>query len=190
MRTGPKAVVVILHYCGSTDTSFRVVWWGILFEITVSPCCLWSRFLRAVVWAVGSNKSPWWLCPSLGILCSYWESGTSVARSWVRCGTCSKGSGFYFKLWLSDLSSAMVFSSSPIPSQQSHKEKTSQNVNWVHRTPVTCLWWEHVHAWRNKLKALAPNTRSECFTLVPLSGYDWVVQRTLRSLACRCNALW
>lgn len=89
LRTGPKTVVVILQYHASTDTSqFWVVWWGYVFKITVSPCYPYTASgadcSGSVVWAVGSNKSPWWLCPSLGILCSDWESGVSVARSWGR----------------------------------------------------------------------------------------------------------
>lgn len=89
LRTGPKTVVVTLQYHASTDTSqFWVVWWGYVFKITVSPCYPYTASgadcSGSVVWAVGSNKSPWWLCPSLGILCSDWESGVSVARSWGR----------------------------------------------------------------------------------------------------------
>lgn len=98
MRTQPKTVVLILHYHTSTDiSSFWVVWQGMCSKITVSPCypCTdsWADSSGAVVWAVGSNKWPWWVCPSLGILCHYGESGGSVARVGQRCGRAARGQG-------------------------------------------------------------------------------------------------
>lgn len=129
---------------------------GYVFEIPVSPCypCTASGAdsSGAVVWAVGSNKSPWWLCPSLKILCNSWESGSAWPGSGSEMWDMLPGSGLDFKSWLSDQSKAAVFLASPIPSQPSHDENMSQNMNWVHRIPATRLWWEHVHAWRNYWK--------------------------------------
>lgn len=92
-RLGPSGDITISCFYWHLLVSSGLV--GSVFKITVSPRSPYpasgADSSGAAVWAVGSHKSPWWLCPSLGILCSDWEPGVSVARSWVRAVGCAAG---------------------------------------------------------------------------------------------------
>lgn len=201
LRTGPKTVVVILQYHASTDTSqFWVVWWGMCSK-SQCPHAIHTLPVEQIVqdlllWAVGSNKSPWWLCPSLGILCSDWESGVSVARSWGRdAWPAARGQGSQGLISKHGfLTRARLQCSRLVQSLSSSHTRRRRAKTWTEYTEFQshtygenmCM---HMKKWTEGSSAVLPNTRSECFILVPLSGYDWVIWRTPISLACRYSAL-
>lgn len=152
--------------------------------------CQWSRFLRGSCVSMGSNKSLWWLCPSLGILCSYWGS------VWPGAGSEMWHMLLGIRVWFQIVSfwpeqgCGVLSFSNPFPAVTQGEDEPKHELspqNSSHMFMVrTCACMKE---WTEGISTSASQHKiSVLYTCAVI--WVWLIWRPHVSLACRCNALW